>query len=85
MVVPVELQVSRGGVDPSPSEVDFGVLTSPSERRQASVSLFNRWVSRLCVVGYTRIPTLGSVFSDAGLRKVNPDDVFVQLGKTKGP
>lgn len=41
MVVPVELHVSRGGVDPSPSEVDFGVLTSPLERRQASVSLFN--------------------------------------------
>lgn len=41
MVVPVEMHVSRGGVDPSPSEVDFGVLTSPLERRQASVSLFN--------------------------------------------
>lgn len=41
MVVPVELHVSRGGVDPSPSEVDFGVLTSASERRQASISLFN--------------------------------------------
>lgn len=43
LVVPVELHVSRGGVDPSPSEVDFGVLTSPSERRQASVTLVNRW------------------------------------------
>lgn len=42
MVVPIELQVSRGGVDPRPSEVDFGVLTSPLERRQASISLFNR-------------------------------------------
>lgn len=41
MVVPVELHVSRGGVDPSPSEVDFGVLTSSLERRQASVSLYN--------------------------------------------
>lgn len=41
MVVPVELHVSRGDVDPSPSEVDFGVLTSSLERRQASVSLFN--------------------------------------------
>ncbi len=41
MVVPIELHVSRGGVDPRPSVVDFGVLTSPLERRQASVSLFN--------------------------------------------
>ncbi|CAN0470847.1 unnamed protein product, partial [Ectocarpus sp. 8 AP-2014] len=41
MVVPVELHVSKGGVDPSPLEVDFGVLTSSLERRQASVSLYN--------------------------------------------
>lgn len=49
MVVPVELDVCRGGVDPTPTEVDFGVLTSPSERRQASVSLFNRFVYEMRV------------------------------------
>lgn len=43
LVVPVELHVSSGGVDPTPSEVDFGVLTTPSERRHASISLFNRY------------------------------------------
>ena len=43
-MVPVELHVSTGGVDPTPSEVDFGVLTSPAERRQASISLFNRYI-----------------------------------------
>ncbi|CAM9979022.1 unnamed protein product, partial [Discosporangium mesarthrocarpum] len=42
MVIPVSLVVTRGGIHPSPVEVDFGVLTIPEEKRKASVSLQNR-------------------------------------------
>lgn len=42
LVIPMELDVCPGGVESIPSQVDFGVLTSPSERRQASISLYNR-------------------------------------------
>ncbi|CAN0560205.1 unnamed protein product, partial [Ectocarpus sp. 12 AP-2014] len=51
MVVPVELHVSKGGVDPSPLEVDFGVLTSSLERRQASVSLYNGGTQPILILG----------------------------------
>ncbi|CAN0035045.1 unnamed protein product, partial [Choristocarpus tenellus] len=42
MVVPVYLEVVRGGLHPFPAKVDFGVLTDPNERRKASVALHNR-------------------------------------------
>mmetsp|Transcript_28777 Transcript_28777/g.37158 ORF Transcript_28777/g.37158 Transcript_28777/m.37158 type:complete len:2600 (+) Transcript_28777:19-7818(+) len=41
MVLPVELQVLKGGLHPTPKTFDFGILTSPEERRVVSVSLLN--------------------------------------------
>ena len=41
LVLAVELLVLAGGLHPHPKDVDFGVLTSPDERRSVAVSLLN--------------------------------------------
>lgn len=41
MVIPVELHVLKGGLHPTPKNFDFGILTSPDEKRLVSISLLN--------------------------------------------
>jgi hypothetical protein len=41
MVLPIELNVVKGGVYPDPKEVDFGILTTPDHVRRVAISLLN--------------------------------------------
>lgn len=41
MIIPVEIHVMKGGIHRSPEELDFGTLTSSTDKRSLSVSLLN--------------------------------------------
>jgi len=51
MVLPVELEVLEGGLHPTPKEFDFGILTSPKERRSVPISLMNLGVEPVALTG----------------------------------
>eukprot|EP00656_Telonema_subtile_P051304 TRINITY_DN6866_c0_g1_i4.p1 TRINITY_DN6866_c0_g1~~TRINITY_DN6866_c0_g1_i4.p1 ORF type:complete len:1313 (+),score=349.16 TRINITY_DN6866_c0_g1_i4:205-4143(+) len=41
LVIPVEIVATKGGVHRTPEELDFGTLTTPSERKTLTLSLHN--------------------------------------------